>query len=262
MSRFVRLATLDPYQAFAVLLRRSRPAMERAYLASFEAHRRCSELLRDHLFASVQHHDMAGFPIFDEGDTADVDDQPDLDALWIGGIAEDYAADLQAAPVVLTADSQLRLFGKRVLKRQVIEPGFGPLYKSSIGDVRLTTLLWAAANAIRHVEEWDDNPDLARLPYPEISSLRKGSDTRRAMQSISVIQRAFGIGIHELVRDPVSCRVLVAVDAPLGLVPPAYARFEEAVLQAAREIADAAGGDARTRLESALVGAASELSVQ
>jgi hypothetical protein len=204
---------------------------------------------------------MAGFPIFDEGDAADVD-QPDLDALWISGIAEDYAADLHAAPVVLTADSLLRLFGKRVLKRQVIEPGFGSLYTSSVGEVRLTTLLWAAANAIRHVEEWEDNPELTRLPYPKIASLKKGSDTWRAMQSIVVIQRAFGIGIHERVRDSVSCRVLVAVDAPLGLVPPAYGRFDEAVLQAAREIADVAGRDARTRLESALVGATSEISTQ
>lgn len=56
---------LDPYEAFGATLRRSRPAMERAFLASFEAHRRCSDLIMEHLstFDEVLL-DASGFPIF------------------------------------------------------------------------------------------------------------------------------------------------------------------------------------------------------
>jgi hypothetical protein len=57
------------------------------------------------------------------------------------------------------------------------------------------------------------------------------------MGSITVLQRAFGIGIHERIRDVVSIRVIIAVDGRLGTEPTDYARFEAAIVVAAEEIA-------------------------
>lgn len=57
------------------------------------------------------------------------------------------------------------------------------------------------------------------------------------MESITVIQKAFGIGIHERIRDVVSMRVIIAVDGKLGMQAPDYVRFESAIIQAAEKIA-------------------------
>lgn len=58
------------------------------------------------------------------------------------------------------------------------------------------------------------------------------------MESIAIIQQAFGIGKHERVRDVVSMRTIIAVDGHLGGPDgPDCARFEGAMVSAAFEIA-------------------------
>lgn len=253
LSRFLRLDKLDPYQALGAVLRRSRLSMERAFQASFAAHLRCGELLQEHIWGSARRADSFGFPIFG-GERAARESSVDarrLDELWLDAIAEDFQSDQQAAPVILTADDALQTFAKGVLgKAPSLEPGYGPTYGPEYGPpVHLTTLLKAATNTLRHVSEWEDE---LVFPYPDISTLKPGSTKYKAMQSIGVLQRAFGIGKDGPIRDVVSCRVLVAVDGRLGTQPPDYARFEAAMIAAARDIARYAGPQAAARLEGEL----------
>ena len=95
----------------------------------------------------------------------------------------------------------------------------------------------ASANAIRNVSEWDDS-DLP-FPYPDRAKLGKKSTWRQPMAGIEVIQRAFGLGMHVILRDVGSMHTIVAVDRlSTGLAE--YARFEAAMVAAAREIAEEA----------------------
>jgi hypothetical protein len=81
--------------------------------------------------------------------------------MWIDAIAEDFQADQQAAPVILTADDALPRFGKQVLKMApVLKRGFGPRFGATNTPVHLTMLLRAGTNTLRHVSEWDNNPKL------------------------------------------------------------------------------------------------------
>ncbi len=64
MSLFMKLDLSDPYDTFAVVMRRSRMAMERTFEAAFNAHKRCRELLHDHLWQSVNISDHLGFAVF------------------------------------------------------------------------------------------------------------------------------------------------------------------------------------------------------
>jgi phage baseplate assembly protein W len=133
----------------------------------------------------------------------------------------------------------------------LFDPGFGPTYRGH-GEVRLTTLLHAGTNALRHVSEWDDLSDLQRLPYPKLAELPERSKLYEPIRNIEVIQRAFGIGIHELIRQPISSRVLVLVDGQLGTAEPDYRRFEAAVIAAARDIARTARGQHLAKLDKVL----------
>jgi hypothetical protein len=74
---------------------------------------------------------------------------------------------------------------------------------------------------------------------------------RRAMESIDIFQRVFGIGVNALIRDPVSFHIVTAVDGRLGQGT-SYARFEAAILIAAREIAAQMGPEAEAKLEEQL----------
>ncbi len=255
MSRFVKLERLDPYTLFGSVLRRSRLAMKAAYDEAFAAHHRCTELFREHQWASF---DDARGPFSVASQIAGALPQQrrskeELDQMFVDAQAEDLQADYQASIVVLFADDTFQRFAGGVLgKGPGLNPGYGPTYG---GGVQLTTLLRAGTNTIRHVSEWDDSS--LPFPYPDPSTLPKKSPWRQPMESITVIQRAFGIGIHERIRDVVSMRVIVAVDGKLGTEPTDYTRFEAAIVQAAREIAAEvdsrkAASKASARLDAAL----------
>lgn len=58
-----------------------------------------------------------------------------------------------------------------------------------------------------------------------------------------------GLELNDRIRDVVSMRVLIQVDGNLGTEPTYYARFEEAMIGAAREIAANKGSAASSQLE-------------
>jgi hypothetical protein len=179
--------------------------------------------------------------------------------MWSNAAAEDFQADHQAAPVILTADDALQRFAKGVYGTAPgLDPGFGPKFGSTNTPVHLTTLLRAGTNTLRHVSEWDGNlklrgphPDRPGDPYPDPTKLKEGSTAWLALQNIAVLRRAFGIGKSEPIRDVVSFRVLAAVDRQIP--QPSYERFETAVMDAARDIARQHGPPgALARLEAEL----------
>jgi hypothetical protein len=229
--------------------------MKGAYDGAFAAHHRCTELLREHQWASYDEtlDPFSGAAQFTGATPRQRPSRAQLDRMYVDAQAEDLQADYQASIVILFADDTLQRFAKGVLgKAPGLEPGYGPAYREG---VRLTTLLRAGTNGIRHVSEWDDS-DLP-FPYPDLSALPKKSRWRQPIDSITVIQRALGIGIYERVRDVVSMRVIIAVDGKLGTEPTDYARFEAAMVAAAEEIARAAdhldpGFNATARLKAAL----------
>jgi hypothetical protein len=252
MSLFLNLDQTDPYDTFAVIMRRSRLAMERTYEAAFDAHRRGADLLDSHLLHKWNVGDSSGFPIFavPEGWQPEALSNAELEGMWLDAISEDFQADHLATPIVLTADDCLKRLANGIHgKPSEIEAGYGPEYGP--GKVPLTSLLTAATNTLRHVSEWDEKRKPA-FPYKPLSEYEVNSVEWQAMRSITVIQRAFGHGIFEAVRGPVSMRVLVAVDGLLGTSPPSYDRFEAAVLATARAVASAKGKTPLTKLETAI----------
>lgn len=251
MSTFLKLDESDPYETFAVVMRRSQLSMRSAYNAAFAAHIRCADLLKSHRWGSFSMSDPLGFPVFGLGDSAPPEplSRAELDGMWLEALAEDFQADMQAAPVILTADDSLRRFARGVLgKPPALEDGFGPTYGKG---VHLTSLLQAATNALRHVSEWDETKTPA-FPYKTLDQYKEKSPAWQAMRSIRVIQAAFGIGDNGPIRDVVSARVLIAVDGQLGTAEPSYDRFEAAVLTTAHEIAKSKGPTPARKLEEAL----------
>jgi hypothetical protein len=249
MSMFVKLDDADPYDTFAVVMRRSRLSMERAYGAAFEAHARSVALLQDHRWKSFSVADPLGFPIFGvpAGYPRELPSRAELDAIWLDALAEDFQSDQQAAPVILTADDSLRRLGRGLFGKPAdLEAGYGPTYGEG---VPFTSLLQAATNALRHVSEWDATRK-PPFPYQSLETFVPNSTEWQAIRSINVIQRAFGIGQHEPIRDVISMRTLVAVD---GLpTAPAFERLEKALLETARAMARAKGKTPATKLENAL----------
>lgn len=259
VSLFVNPDSLDPYVLFSTVLRRSRLGMQTAYDASFAAYLRCAQLLEDHRFGSAPRFGPLGLRVFaDAPDETSAPTPAELDAMWADALAEDFQADHQAAPVLLTADDALQRFAKGVLGcAPGLFPGFGSCFGSTNTPVPLTSLLRAGTNALRHVSEWDENRELRGPhknrpgdPYPDPETLKKGSPAWQAMQSIAILRDAFGIGKDGPIREVVSFRVLAAVDRQIPT--PAYERFEAAVKEAARDIARHGPRSALSRLESAL----------
>lgn len=249
MSRFVNLHRPDPHRLFGAVLRRSQLGIRAGYDAAFAADVRCKELMEEERFLGARGQPF-GFPVF--GGDADTSRFPTADiierraALWAEAQAEDLQTDFRASIVVLWADDMLRRFERDVLKREPsLATGFGPVYGE---NVPLTTLLQVATNTLRHVSQWDVDKEV-RFPYEPAKA--KSSAAKQAHRNIAVLQRAFGIGKHEPIREPVSWRVLVAVDGQLGTAPPDFGRFEAAIVAAAQAIAAQAGTTALLAAELA-----------
>jgi hypothetical protein len=276
----------DPYKLFGAQFRRSRLAMETAYDDAFAAWDRRCELMKEHDWSS----DYGGMevPWSDAyGGQPPALPRADLDRMWDEALAENVLADCQASIVLLVADDAMQRFARGVLGENRDPAGYGPAYGAPYkGLVQFTRLLRAGTNAVRHVSEWDDipwndhHPRLGGLAgvYPTLddcklleskgrlavddcidSEQRKNAETRlriftsmrRAMESITVFQQVFGLGIGERIRDPVSFHIITAVDGRLGNET-SYSRFEEAMLAAARDIAAQNGPDSIARLQGQL----------
>jgi hypothetical protein len=251
----VKLEWLDPYRLFASRVWISRHAIKIAYDEAFAAFQRCHALLKEELWAEFPGGTSDWFHAM-----ANAENQPEpardrINDLHYTAEVENNLADWQAAIVLMFADETLQRFARGVLGRSHRAfDGYGPQYPDATNcgrPVRLTTLLRAGTNAIRHVAEWD-TPEFP-FPYPTVPHCnRPRCSVCQAMYSIDVIQRVFGIGIHERIRDAVSMRVLICVDGQLGTAAPDYTRLEEALLSAASEIAHKASPAASTYLKGAL----------
>ncbi len=246
MGSFIRLERLDPYQTFVSTLREGRPVMEKMYYGAFEAFTKRNDLLNESLWAQCNHgHDLeyellgVSFNRY----------QPVGDPLRLHSEAQimDLQADQFASMVVCFGDDTIQRFRRSVLGGSAaLYPGYGPTY---LGE-RLSTILRVGSNAYRHVSEWDDM--FERLPYPELCEVKEGSSKYQAVQNIQVIQRTFGIGKHDMIRDPISWRVICTIDGQFGSAPPSYDRFEEALIDAARDIASSGGKRAMATLAAEL----------
>lgn len=257
MPRFLKLDTLDPYELFASTMRTSRFAMRNTYAAAFDAHLRCSDLLRKHQWSQIDTDNVfEQIGLYDSGlPRRPGPSRAELDRMYAQAYAEDLQADHLAGVLLLFADDALQRFAKGVLG---VAPGpsngFGPQYGDHRGKVNLTTLLRAGTNAIRHVSEWDDYPWNTLHPrkvYPTLEECTNEKE-RRILENIVVFQKVLGYGIHERIRDVQSMRILIQIDGRFGTEDPDYDRFEEGVLAAAREIASASGPEALFCLQSAL----------
>ncbi len=233
--------------------------MQTAYDSAFAGYLRCHELLHEERWANFRHDPSDWLLSLAEGEDKIPDEpsEPMMDFHYEAQV-EDTLADHFASVVLLFADDALQCFARGVLgeKNHRSLDGYGPTYpdaKNHSGTVALTTLLRAGTNAIRHVSEWD-TPSFP-FPYPAMPHCKKTRTCAicQALPSIDVIQRVFGLGIHERIRDPVSMRVLIRVDGHLGSPGsvPSYHRFEEAVLSAATQIAAKSGEAASQRLQAA-----------
>src|SRR5579862_4840989 len=220
MSGFIKLDTLDPIELFAAQIRRSRMAVKSAYDEAFAAWDRRSELLREHQLSS-------GYGGMDPPWLEGYGGRPplaqvDLDRMWDDAVAENVQADMQASLVVLVTDDALQRLMRGLLGDERRPEGYGPEYGVPYkGLVKLTVLLRAGSNSVRHVSEWDDLPWNTYYPWPtatggvyptldECKVLTKIARAQRdivermrlAMQSIDVFQRVFGIGVNKRIRDP------------------------------------------------------------
>ncbi|MBD5654754.1 MAG: hypothetical protein IAI50_06185 [Candidatus Eremiobacteraeota bacterium] len=266
----------DPYQLFGAILHRSRLGLQEAHRAAFKADSRCSELQREEQFLGFEQSSYGPDLPFLRGDAHFAGTErrsleeivARRDEIWAEAQAEDLFADQQASILVLWADDALRRFARGVLKRAPsFDKGYGVTYGCwPAGEVpiALTTMLRAATNTLRHVSEWDDNSALV-FPYDDFKPKNKAeksqltehqrfeeNNAEQSIQNIKILRRAFGIGVNERIRDIVSWRTLVAIDGYLGTHAPDYQRFENALVTAAREMADEAGPESRARLEAEL----------
>lgn len=257
MASFVKMEWLDPYELLASRLRLSRRPMTLAFDEAFRAYTLCHEILREARWAQFDGSvpELYWQAVSGERDFA----QPDYDfeRRQYEAQVEDNLSDWQASLVLLFADDALQDFARGVLgKSHNTLDGYGPAYTDTTNSgrpVHVTTLLRAGTNAIRHVSEWDT----PRLPFPYPAKGNCENDWQRAVvRNIDVIQRAFGLGIHERIRDVVSMRVLIRIDGTLGTpgIQPDYSRVEAAIIAATRDMARKAGGDATARLEAAISG--------
>ncbi len=241
MSRFVRMEIHDPYVTFATTLRRLRPAIERAYYAAFAASDASNGALKEYRWASFD--DSYASELMGKMLPRIERDSVDREILYANAIAEDLHCDMQATVVVLFADDLFQRFAQKVLGKKIGLDGYGPLYRG----VHLSSLLRATTNCVRHVSEWEDLP----FPYHELKDA-ESIDERKAIQNIEVLQKAYGIGKHERIRDFVSWNTVVTIDGLYGTNPPDYQRLEDAIVEGARDLAKAAGPQEEERLARVL----------
>jgi len=257
MSSFVKLDWLDPYKAFASRLQLSRHAMRLSFDEAFRAYLRCHELLKQELWVNCPVDPAEWLLAEATGESPELIEPGQIQDFHYEAQVEDALADHQASSVLLFVDDALQSLARGLLRKEhKTLDGYGPRYedvRDRSKPVALSTLLRAATNTIRHLSEWDD-PKFP-FPYPVAGHCKESAcQVCRAIPNIDVIQRTFGIGIHERLRDVVSMRVLIKVDNRLGSDPgPSYENFENALIAAAYEVASRAGDVATERFKESIL---------
>lgn len=144
------------------------------------------------------------------------------------------------------ADDLLRRFYRQLFGKPLpFEPGYG---KAHNGEVRLTTLLQAGGNAIRHVSWWADN---LKFPYPE-DDTGLTNEEKRALANIRVIEKAFGSFGGPWNRPP-TWDVLFWMNAGSDWKPEEnYDNFEAAIVDAALQIAEQHSPESAAKLRAAI----------
>jgi len=223
------MAKPPPVEQFVGVMRYNRSPLEEFYNSAMEAADRRNQAMRLMIYTEI-----AGAPANITGiewvdAPNNVVNYPDTEQLRLEAYVEDKRADLLAALVLLTADNALQRLGRALVDRPRLRQGFGPILKS----VPLTTLLRATTNCVRHVDEWDENPNL-HVGYEGSSATDRA--TTQALETIAVLKEALGVGRHERIHQAPSFTVLALIDGKFGTDPPDYRRFERAILSTAREI--------------------------
>jgi len=211
---FARLHKANPIPLFRATWKFSRRSLILAYDAAFEAAERRNEFLES----------MRGPEGLSEESR-------------VAAYAEDIVAHQQAGVVLLAADNALWRLSRSLLPIGDAKAGYGPSYNNG---VRLTTLLRATTNAIRHVSDWDDDADREdgerrKLYFPYDSPQNEG---QQALTSITVIMDALGYGTHERIWIAPSFDVLVTLDGTWysGRTKADFSKFEAAVQEAESQI--------------------------
>jgi hypothetical protein len=225
--------------------------MESAYLEAWRASNASNALLKEALHLGfLAEGGLDDFSLEALGGDNHSFDPEEQKRVYADAEAEDIQADQQASILILMADDALQRYaGSLFGKAPGLDPGYGPECRG----VRLTTLLRAGTNTLRHVSEWDAM--FTTLPYPtfDFSNKEHQKDLRfQPMRSIQVLQKAFGYAINDFVRGPVSWAVVVSVDGQYGTAKPDYARFESTLIAAARDIAVAKSSAASKQLDDEL----------
>lgn len=250
MGSFVNLNWLDPYELLAYKLRLSRHAMTVAFDHAVEAYLRCHEILDEVRAQSMKDGTPDWLSDFDYAE----DNEPPYNARvrQYEAQVQDNLADWQASVVLLFADDALQTFARAILPQFDSLDGYGPEYPDSTNSgrpVKLTTLLRAGTNTIRHVSDWD-TPEFP-FPYKEVDDSEHR--WKQPLRNIDVITRVFGLGKDGRIRDVVSMRVLIRVDGTLYPgTRPQYENFERAIIEAGRDIAKSIGSAATAKLEHQL----------
>jgi hypothetical protein len=224
MPLYPQIYVLAPAAKLAVVLERSRPTLRRLHADAFSAMDECRGASKAFLAAFGVHVGPPARP-------------PDLidDSLALTMFAAERRAQALANAILLLVDDALGSYARRLYVDGGVGSAFGPSY----GGVHLSSLLRAATNAIRHAAEWADDPDVPGPADPRWneSDAKRAYEARRALKSIRPLCAALNLG--ERVNDYVSIETLIVVDGRYGSEDGVdYARFEAAVVQAARDIAD------------------------
>jgi hypothetical protein len=162
--------------------------------------------------------------------------------------AEDIAGNHQASIVLLAVDDSLqRLAAGLGMRTLSLGLHAGPVYHNG---VFFTSLIRACTNAIRHVSEWDDridrdDGDAGKLYFPYDDPRNVG---QRALESITILQRALGVGIHERLYMAPCLDVLMTVDGQWydQKTPADFGQLEAAVLSARDEIVALCNAESRS----------------
>lgn len=208
---FVRLYKSEPVSLFDATWSAARTSLQRAYESAFEA-------------ASRRNAHMDLWNASKEGRTA--------------AYAEDIAGNHQASIVLLAADDALQRLAAGVgVEALSLRLHAGPVYRHG---VHFTSLIRACTNAVRHVSEWDDHVDRddgdsRKLYFPYSDPRNVG---QRALQSITVLQEALGVGIHDRLYMAPCLDALMVIDGQWydQKVPADFSQFEGAVLAARDKI--------------------------
>lgn len=232
MPRFIELTNFDAFEQFAAEIQRARKPLSFAYCHSFQAFERSRDLLKES-------ERVSGW--YGGGANQDV-----AHALHNDAYTSDVQAEMFASTAILLADDLLRRFYRQLFGKPLpFEPGYG---KAHNGDVRLTTLLQAGGNAIRHVSWWADN---LKFPYPE-DDAGLTNDGKKALANIRVIEKAFGSFGGPWNRPP-TWDILFWMNAGSDSKPDDnYDNFEAAIVDAALEMAEEHSPGSATTLRAAI----------